>query len=318
MRYVIGLAQCDAVLGDLQQNLAAHRRWIAQARERGVDLLVFPELSLTGYLLQDLVHEVSLRADDPVLLALAREAAPMGVCVGGIEESPLLAQYIAGFYLEDGRVVHVHRKVYLASYGVFDEARYVGSGARVTAFDTRRGRLGIAICEDCWHPSLVGLLLLDGAHLIVVQTASPVRDLREGELPRNAEIWMDTLRSYARLYGAYIAFCNRVGSEDGLLFWGRSTVFGPDGEVVTSGPLYDEQLVVGEIDDANVRQARLANPVLREERLELTIHELQRILGGGSGGEDAGSAGRDPAAAAGPESAASADSDPAAPRAGTP
>jgi predicted amidohydrolase len=277
MRYTVGLAQCDATLGDVDANLRRHRDLIQQARTNRVDLLVFPELSLTGYLLQDMVHEVSRSREDEALGALAREAAPLSVCVGGIEESEDHAQYIASFYLEDGEVRHVHRKVYLASYGVFDEARYVGAGRRVAAVPTRFGRLGLCICEDAWHPSLIGLLLLDGADLIVVQTASPVRDLREGEMPRNALTWMDTLRTYARLYGTYIAFCNRVGTEDGLVFWGHSLLLGPEGETVAEGPLYEESLVTGEVDTERVRQARLTNPILREERLDLTARELRRI-----------------------------------------
>jgi predicted amidohydrolase len=286
------------------------RQWIERARGQGVDLLVFPELSLTGYLLQDMVHEVSRRRTDPDLERLAEAASPLSVCVGGIEESDEHAQYIACFYLEDGQVRHVHRKVYLASYGVFDEARYVGAGRRVAAASTRRGRIGLAICEDAWHPSLVSLLLLDGADLVVVQTASPVRDLREGQMPRNALTWMDTLRTYARLYGAYIAFCNRVGTEDGLVYWGHSVLLGPEGETVAAGPLYEEALVVGEVDVERVRQARLINPVLREEKLDLTARELRRIAAAGSeadvsadetsGGAPDGDAG---SADAGPEDA---------------
>ncbi len=285
MSFKIGLAQCDATLGNVASNLASHLDTVARARKEGVDLLVFPELSLTGYVLQDLVHEVSLRPDAPELARLAEAAGPMSVCVGGIEESSEHAQYIATFYIEDGVVAHVHRKVYLASYGVFDEARFVGSGNRVGAIDTKWGRLGLSICEDAWHPSLVSLLLLDGAELVVVQTASPVRDLHQGELPYNAVTWLDTLRTYARLYGCYIAFANRVGTEDGLVFWGNSVLLGPEGEMVAEGALYDEALVVGEFDRGRVRQARLTNPVLRDEKLDLTARELRRIAAGRRHGE---------------------------------
>jgi predicted amidohydrolase len=277
MKLRIGLAQCDAVLGDIGANVEAHREWIRRGRAQGLELLVFPELSLTGYLLQDMVGELSLGREDPRLLELAREAGEMALCVGGVEESEDHAQYIACFYLEDGRVRHLHRKVYLASYGVFDEARFVGAGQSIVAGETRFGRVGFSICEDSWHPSLVTLMLLDGASLLVVQTASPVRDLRRGEMPSNAQTWMSTLRTYARLYGCYIAFCNRVGSEDGLVYWGHSVLLGPDGETVAEGPLYEEALVVGEIDLERVRQARLSNPVLRDEKLDLTRRELGRI-----------------------------------------
>lgn len=279
--YKIALAQVDATLGDVAANLDLHLQWIARARKAGANLLVFPELSLTGYLLQDLVSEVSLSPDDPAFAKIADAAGDMAVVVGAIEESPDHAQYISGYLIERGAIRHVHRKVYLAAYGVFDEARYVGSGRRVRAVDTEAaGRIGMIICEDAWHPSLVGLSLLDGANLLVIQVASPVRDLTRGELPYNARIWMDTLRTYARLYGTTIVFCNRVGSEDGLVFWGHSCVLGPDGEVMAQAPLYDEHLLVVDVDPERVRQARLSNPVLREEKLDLTVRESRRLLSG--------------------------------------
>jgi predicted amidohydrolase len=279
--FKIALAQIDATLGNVSANLERHLDWIGRARAEGADLLVFPELSLTGYLLQDMVSDVALSADDPVFARIAAAAGDMGVIVGAIEESPEHAQYISGYLIEDGEIRHVHRKVYLAAYGVFDEARYVGSGTRVRAVDSAVGRIGMVICEDAWHPSLVSLSLLDGASLLVVQVASPVRDLTRGELPRNARIWMDTLRTYARLYGTYIVFCNRVGTEDGLVFWGNSCVLGPDGEFVGQASLYDEALLSVEVDLERVRQARLSNPVLREEKLDLTARELQRLLANG-------------------------------------
>jgi len=274
----IALAQCDAVLGDLPANHQNHLEWIERARREQADLLVFPELSLTGYLLQDLVHEVARPRDDVVFTELSRAAGPMSLVVGGIEEGRDHGQYMASFLIEDGAVKHVHRKLYLASYGVFDEARFVGAGRHVRCADSKLGRLGMLVCEDAWHPSAVSLTLLQGAELVAIQVASPVRDLRRGELPRNAEIWLDTLRTYARLYGAYIAFCNRIGSEDGLVYWGHSCVFGPDGDVVAEAPLYDEALVIADIDPERVREARLSNPVLRDERLDVTVRELQRIL----------------------------------------
>lgn len=280
MVHKIALAQVDATLGDVAANLERHLEWIDRARSAGARLLVFPELSLTGYLLQDLVSEVAIGPGDPVFSELARAAGDMAVVVGAIEESPDHAQYISGYLIENGAVRHTHRKVYLAAYGVFDEARYVGSGQRVRAVDSAVGRVGLVICEDAWHPSLVALSLLDGANLLVVQVASPVRDLTRGELPYNARIWMDTLRTYARLYGTQIAFCNRVGSEDGLVFWGHSCVLGPDGEVLAQAPLYDEHLLVTDFDEERVRQARLSNPVLREEKIDLTVRELGRLVGG--------------------------------------
>lgn len=277
----IALVQCDAQLGDVDANFAAHRERVREACAQGADLVVFPELSVTGYLLQDMVPEVALSPDDPRLQQLGEAAGRAAVCIGGIEESREHAQYIAAFYLEGGEVRAIHRKAYLASYGVFDEARYVGRGDRLAAFDAEIGRVGLTICEDSWHPTAVGVLLLDGAEILVVQTASPVRDLREGRLPENARTWLGSLQSTARLYGCYVAFCNRVGTEDGLVFWGNSVLIGPDGDTVAEAPLYDEAMVIGSFDRERIRQARLTNPILREERMDLTLRELERIRSGG-------------------------------------
>lgn len=274
----IALAQCDATLGDLARNVESHRTWIARGRQAQADLLVFPELALTGYLLQDMVPEVAIGRDDPLFVDLGREAGPMVLALSGIEESTDHGQYIASFLVEQGELRHVHRKVYLANYGIFDEARYVGAGRHIRCAETSLGKLGLVLCEDAWHPSLVSVMLLEGADLLVVQVASPVRDLTRGELPGNARTWMDTLRTYARLYGTTIAFCNRVGSEDGLVFWGHSCVLGPDGEILAQGALYDEDLIVADLDPERVREARLSNPVLREEKIDVTVRELQRLL----------------------------------------
>jgi predicted amidohydrolase len=280
VRTKIALVQSNARLGDVDFNLSAHEASVAEARRHGAGLIVFPELSLTGYLLQDMVPDVAIGAGDARWRKLAQAAGEAELCVGAIEEAATGAQYISAFHVDARGVRNVHRKVYLASYGLFDEARYVGEGHRVRALDSKFGRIGICICEDAWHPSLLTALLLDGAQLVIVQTASPVRDLRDDALAQNAQTWIDTLRTYARLFGVYIAFCNRVGSEDGLVFWGGSVVLGPEGETVAEGPLYDESLVYAQIDWERVRQARLANPVLREERIDLTIRELTRIQSG--------------------------------------
>jgi predicted amidohydrolase len=177
-------------------------------------------------------------------------------------------------------VHHRQLKHDLPNFNVFDEKRVFAPGPLTGPFNAGTLRIGLPICEDAWHPTLLTALLLDGADLVVVQTASPVRELRDESLPQNAQTWIDTLRTYARLFGVYIAFCNRVGSEDGLVFWGGSLVLGPDGKPIAQAPLYDEAIVHAELQLERVRQARLANPVLREERIDLTIRELSRIQGG--------------------------------------
>src|SRR5205823_6642123 len=134
---------------------ATHLAYIERAGAAGVDLLVFPEASLTGYYLQDLTAEVAMRCDAPPLRELAAAAADhdMDLAVGFIEEDARYVTYISQAYFSAGRLIHVHRKVYLPTYGMFDDMRYVGQGREIRAFDTRFGRMGLLVCEDFWHIS---------------------------------------------------------------------------------------------------------------------------------------------------------------------
>src|SRR4029079_16096812 len=148
----IGLAQIAPELGQLEANLARHAELVATAREGGVDLLTFPELGLTGYLLQELNAEVAMAADDPRLAGLAAHGAGMSVVVGFVEESADHGLFIAAALLEGGAVRHVTRKAFLPNYGLFDERRFFGAAERMEAVDSALGvRLGISICEDFWH-----------------------------------------------------------------------------------------------------------------------------------------------------------------------
>ncbi|NDJ78105.1 MAG: hypothetical protein GYB65_17795, partial [Chloroflexi bacterium] len=177
MKITLGLAQINPTLGNIQTNLDCHLELIAQAADQGVELLLFPELSLTGYYLQDLVSEVSTQptADDPVFGPLLKATHEHGLdlTVGFVDEDHRNRFYIAQAYLSAGEVVHVHHKTYLATYGIFDEGRYFAWGDTVRAFDTRFGRMGILICEDFWHASPPYLLWLDGADVLLFHSASP-------------------------------------------------------------------------------------------------------------------------------------------------
>ncbi|HVM29567.1 MAG TPA: nitrilase-related carbon-nitrogen hydrolase [Candidatus Limnocylindrales bacterium] len=283
----VGMAQIDARLGDLEANVRAHRQLLAQARGEGVDLLVFPELGLTGYMLQDLNAEVAMRADDPRLLDLAEAAGPdLSMVVGFVEESADHRLYVAAALLEEGRVAHVVRKAYLPSYGLFDERRFFGGGEVLRAVDSRLGlRMGISICEDFWHLGVPLLHAFDGAHVLVNISSSPGRDVAaavEGGLG-TAESWRPLLRTYAMLTGSYVVFVNRVGVEESVTFWGGSEVVDPGGQSAYRAPLHDEGLFVVEIDTDEVRRQRVATPLMRDERPELLLRQLERVIRSGGG-----------------------------------
>jgi len=277
----IALAQTAPHLGLFDQNLERHHALLAEARAGGVGLVVFPELGLTGYLLQDLASEVAIRLDDPRLAALAAETEGISAIVSFVEESDDHRLFIAGALLEDGRVAHVHRKLFLPTYGLFDERRFFASGDLLRAVSSRLGvGLGIAICEDLWHLPVAQILALDGAQIIVNISSSPGRDLAAtNEVGLGtATSWRTLMRAYAQLTTSFVVFVNRVGVEESISFWGGSEVIGPSGAPVFSAPLYDEGLYFVDVDLGDVRRERIALPLLRDERLELEVRELQRIV----------------------------------------
>jgi predicted amidohydrolase len=254
---------------------------IAEARAEGADLVVFPELGLTGYLLQDLNAEVAMRLDDPRLGALAGETRDMSAVVSFVEESADHRLFIAAALLEDGAVRHVHRKVFLPTYGLFDERRFFAAGTVVRATPSRLGvGVGVAVCEDFWHLSVPALLALDGAQILINVSSSPGRDvaaINEVGLG-TATSWRTLMRAYAQLTTSLVVFVNRVGVDESITFWGGSEVIGPSGAALFQAPLLDEGLFVAEVDLADVRRERVTLPLLRDERPEVVLRQLERIV----------------------------------------
>jgi len=282
MKLNLAIAQINTRLGNIQANLEKHLSLARQAWQDGMDVLVFPELSLTGYVLQDLVPAVACRAEseDPIFHHLLDASRDIDLVVGFVDEDRRHRFYIASAYLSQGKVVHIHHKVYLPTYGLFDEGRFFALGASVRAFDTRFGRFGMLICEDFWHASPPYLLWLDGADLFLLTSASPGRGLNGG--PKlESSAWVEhTNRAYASLFTIFVAHANRTGFEDGLNFWGGSTIFDPDGRLVLQAAYFEEALLKTEIDLNQLHRTRSRLPLLRDERPELVQHELERILHG--------------------------------------
>lgn len=281
MKLNLALAQINTRLGDTEANLAKHLEFIREARAREVDLLIFPELSLTGYVLQDLATAVAHRptSDDPVFRPLLKASQGIDLVVGFVNEDRRHRFYIAAAYLSKGQVLHVHHKVYLPTYGLFDEGRFFAWGDGVQAFDTRFGRLGILICEDFWHASPPYLLWLDGAEMLLFTSASPGRGLTVEPQLESAR-WVEHInRAYASLFTTFVVHANRVGFEDGLNFWGGSTAFDPNGELIVKAPYNEEAITLAEIDLNQLHRTRARLPLLRDERTALVMREMRRILG---------------------------------------
>jgi len=280
MKMKIGLAQFNTKLGDVKTNLEMHLHLIKEARAQEADLLIFPELSLTGYALQDLAVTAALRPHqkDPVFSELLQASQQIDLIIGFVHEDRRHRFFIAAAYLSGGEILHIHDKVYLPTYGMFDEGRFFAWGDSVQAFETRFGRVGMLICEDFWHASLPYLLWLDGADILYFTSASPGRGLNAEPRLSSSEWVEHTNRAYAGLFTNFVAHANRVGYEDGLNFWGGSTIFDPDGKLVVRAPDFATDLSVAEIDLDQLNRTRARLPILRDERTNLVQRELERIL----------------------------------------
>ncbi|MCX6066528.1 MAG: carbon-nitrogen hydrolase [Chloroflexi bacterium] len=278
MKLSLALAQINTTLGAVDANLEKHLAMAHTARKQGADLLIFPELSLTGYVLQDVAATVAHRPlpEDPVFKRLLAASNDLDMVVGFVEEDERYRYFISAAYLSNGKVTHVHRKVYLPTYGIFDEKRYFASGDSFRAFDTKFGRAGILICEDFWHASSPYALWMDGADLMLFTSASPGRGVTD-EILGSAK-WVETVnRTYAGLFTTFIAHANRVGFEDGLNFWGGSTIYDPDGKLIIKAPYNEEGVTLAELDLNQLRRTRMRLPLLRDEKPDLILKELQRI-----------------------------------------
>lgn len=280
MQINLALAQLATKLGDVQCNLEKHLDFIKQAKAQKADLVVFPELSLTGYVLQDLVPTVAHKPvdDDPIFQPLLKASQNLDLVVGFVDEDPAHRFYISSAYLSGGRVIHVHHKVYLPTYGLFDEGRFFAHGDSIRAFDTRFGRVGLLICEDFWHASPPYLLWLDGADILIFSSASPGRGLNVHDKLESAW-WVENVnQSYANLFSSFVVHSNRVGFEDGLNFWGGATAYDPNGERIAHGPYFEEALTMTTLDLNQLRRTRSRLPLMRDERAYLVQRELNRIL----------------------------------------
>jgi len=275
----IAIAQCAPALGAVKRNLEMHRDWIGRATSAGAKLVVFPELSLPGYYLKDLAAEVACAADDPRLQSIADASREIDVSAGFVERSADARLHIAQGYWSGGALRHVHRKVYLPTYGIFDDGRYFAPGDRFETFESAVGTAGIAICEDLWHLSVPYLYAAGGANVIFAPADSPGRGVAEGGDLGTAASCRMMDRFYAQYLTVYLVFANRVGHEDGIAFWGGSEIIGPDGTVCGRANEFEEELLVADIDPELIARERARNPLLRDERPELVFRALAGRMG---------------------------------------
>jgi predicted amidohydrolase len=272
----VALAQVDSVLGDTEGNLRKAKEVVAEAESRGADLTVFPELSLSGYALGDLGDDVAIEVRGETISSLAEAAGEMAVVVGFCEEGRGFQTYNSAAYLEGGVLRHVHRKLYLPNYRIYEERKHYNPGQSMRAFDTRFGRMAMLICNDAWQPFLPFIAVQDDAQVLIIPADSG--SYPYPELLDTKGYWRGITRFYARMLESYVVFVNRVGRQDEIVFWGYSHVVDPWGTVVAEGPLFEEALIVVDIDLGHVRRRRREMPLVKEARLGLLAKELNRLV----------------------------------------
>ncbi len=273
------IAQVDCTLGDLRENVSRHMDFVDRAVRQKAKLVVFPELSLTGYTLKDTAWEIAIEPyTNPLLRGLLKRSKQISIACGCVESGENHALYNSALFLEDGEIRHIHRKIYLPTYGMFEEGRYFSRGRSVRAFDSKHGRLGMLVCEDVWHMSLPYALAIDGAEAMMCLTASPTRIAGEKKNLAAVQINHEHQRAYARLLGAYFLFANRVGFEDGVNFWGGSMIADPSGDPLVVAKTFEEDLLTAELSSESVRRARRFSRHVLDEDPEILLTALRRII----------------------------------------
>lgn len=271
------VSQIASEIGDIDRNLAKHLAVIEEARGRSADLLLFPEVSLTGHTASRDVLRLARRRSDPLIQKLADAAGPMLVIFGLIEEGPAAQYYNSAFAVQQGEIVFIHRKINIPTYGQLEEGKHYATGRYVQSFplaDPWRG--GLLICADLWNPALVWLTALHGATCLFVPISSAVEAV--GAEFDNPGGWDTTIRYSAMMYGMPVLMSNRVGVEENLNFWGGSRILDPFGrELARAGK--DEQLITAELDFEIVRKARYLLPTVRDSNLSLVLREANRLSG---------------------------------------
>jgi predicted amidohydrolase len=269
----IALAQIDSTIGAVDSNLEMLRDLVGEANRQKADLTVFPELAVHGYWLGEVLEDRSLSAHDPRLAELASGGCDVLV---GFQEDGGVRAYNAAAYLSDSTLVHVHRKLYLPNYLVWEERKHTSPGQSLRAFDTAHGRVATLICNDAWQPPLGWLAVQDGAELLLIPTNSA--DNLGPEAIDTVAYWDQLLTFLGRMLQTWVVFVNRVGTEAGSHFWGGSRVIDPQGQTIAQAPLGEPSLTIVDIDVGAARRRRREIPLITEARLGLIQRETLRLI----------------------------------------
>lgn len=274
----VGLAQISPHLGNIQKNFDLHLRYLEKAHKQKIDLLIFPELSLTGYTLMDLVEEMALRPDkDSIFSKLKASSRDLSLVLGFVEEKERGLFYNSAAFLSGGKILHIHRKVFAPTYGMFEEMKFFALGRNFKTFSTPFGKTGMMICYDFLHYGASYLLFAGGSEIIIVISAAPGRGLSE-EGFESSQMWELMGEAISRFSSVFLIYCNRVGFEEGKRFAGGSFIFSPSGQLVARASYLEEEFLIQEINLDDIREIRKKWPYRRDEKPEIILESLKRIV----------------------------------------
>lgn len=300
----VTIYQTNPTLLDLKANLEDVTAKIIEGSEGGAQLVVFPELSLTGYFVGKRYHEVALRLNSDEIRQIAAATKGTAAIVGFIEESPAMNFYNSALVAVDGEILFAYRKLNLPNYGSFEERKYFAPGKQVPVFKYRGFTIAVFICNDMWHPSLPYLAVCQKADIFVTISNSCEESM--GIEFSNVHSWEIINKFYSRVFGIYNISANRAGEEpfeerrsitalemaqtasqppseqpadpQKHRFWGGSEIVNPYGKADARAALYEEDQISGEISRDLLRQKRILLPYLRNDDPYFTHRELERIL----------------------------------------
>lgn len=276
---IIAAAQISSHLGNIKKNFDLHLRSIEKAKKKDVDLLIFPELSLTGYTLRDLVEEVAIHPEKNAffkeLMALSRQ---ISLVIGFVEEKDRGLFFNSVAFLSEGKTLHIHRKVFLPTYGMFEEGKFFARGRHFKTFATPYGKAGMMICYDFLHYGANYILFAGGSEMIIVPSAAPGRGLSEEDSYQTSRMWELMGEAISRFSSSFVVYCNRVGFEDGKQFAGGSFIFNPMGKRIAQSPYLDEDFLLTKINLDEIGEARKKRPYKRDDRPDIVLESLKRII----------------------------------------
>jgi len=300
----VAIYQTNPVLLDLKANLEDVIGKIHQGREKGAQLIVFPELALTGYFVGQRYHKMALKMDSREIKQLASATKGTAAVVGFIEESRSMNFYNSALVAVDGEILFAYRKLNLPNYGLFEERKYFSHGKQIPVFRHNDFTIAVLICNDLWHPSLPYLGVCQKADVFVSIFSSSEGAM--GTEFSNIESWGIINTFYSRIFGIYNICANRVGVEEweekrsvlaaetaqlisvddsdqppqeqSFNFWGGSEIINPFGQQIAKAALHKEDEIFAEISKDLLRRKKILLPYLRDDDPHFTYRELQRIL----------------------------------------